>query len=129
MRQLELHLEDRIITKKNGKIISFNRSTGRPFIRSKECFKVFEEKSMLLLKSQAAGEKFLGRVYIDYVFFVKGAQIVDTDNMQTTINDLLQDAGIITNDRNNVEGHYKRIDNAGKWGAIITVIEGWEQDI
>lgn len=45
---------------------------------------------------------------IDYLFEMKGKLDSDVDNMMASINDCLQDAGIIDNDKNVLKGSYAK---------------------
>lgn len=64
---------------------------------------------------------FSGKVFINYIFHLKGLGNIDGDNIQAGINDILQKAGVISNDRNMREWHGKIIENSKEWKTEIAI--------
>ena len=81
----------RVISKKNNR-----RNYGRVSLPS-EAFVRFENDALSQLKK--CKEKHTGAIHIDYSFYIKGRMDTDLDNLITSVNDVLQKAGIIENDR------------------------------
>lgn len=85
-------------SQKNRKIISTNRATGRPFLRTEEKVKVWQLAAGWELKSVPVHFDDRFRVNIDYMFHVKDNRRRDIDNMMASVNDALVTAGIIADD-------------------------------
>jgi Holliday junction resolvase RusA-like endonuclease len=62
-------------------------------------------------------------VRVDYEFHIKGRYDQDTANSKQTIDDILQDSGIILNDSQIIEGSFKKIRGCSEWETVITVTE------
>lgn len=88
----------RVISKKNN--WHPVRRGGRTFVIPSKAWKAFETEAVAQLKTQAGKRKAINSpVYVDYAFMLKGKGNIDTSNMITAIDDLLEKAGVITNDR------------------------------
>lgn len=60
-------------------------------------------------------------VRIDYVFFQKGRMRQDVDNAMGSVNDVLQDAGLIQDDNLIVKGTFEKIGGCPNWSTYITI--------
>lgn len=80
---------------KNQKGITCRGNKPRMYTKKavKDWNKAALEELQLSYRGQADG-----RVKIDYMFYVVDARRRDIDNMMCSINDLLQDAGLLKND-------------------------------
>lgn len=94
---LKILLIGRVASKKNSKQIVFNRKTHKPFIKSSKAFEGFEQMALWQLKRYKS--VFTTPVRIHYRFELKGKESIDADNAQASINDVLQKAGILDNDK------------------------------
>jgi Holliday junction resolvase RusA-like endonuclease len=65
--------------------------------------------------------KFTGPVKIVYLFRRKGNYSQDVDNAICSINDILQDAGIIDDDKNIISGTFNVVQNNPEWSTLITI--------
>lgn len=65
---------------------------------------------------------FSEKVFIDYKFHLRGLGNQDGDNIQAGINDILELAGFLTNDRNMREWHGKIIEGAKDWVTEVEII-------
>jgi Holliday junction resolvase RusA-like endonuclease len=92
----QIIINGRVASLKNSKQVFFRN--GKIIFTSSEAWKKFEALSLHQLRGYS-GEKFKRNVDIDYIFEMKGNGI-DIDNAITGINDLLQKAGIIDDDKN-----------------------------
>lgn len=100
----------RIPSKKNSKQIFVNRKTGGRFITSSRAWKNFENGAIWELKSQFKKRNpYKGDLYIDYTFLMKGKGATDVDNLMSGVNDLLQKAGVIEDDKNILSGSFRKI--------------------
>ena len=76
---------------KNGKSVGVTK-TGRTFVASNKRVKDWQKEAIIELEMQDV--KFRGgRLRIDYKFYVKDYVQRDTDNMISSVNDILQVAG------------------------------------
>jgi Holliday junction resolvase RusA-like endonuclease len=92
----EIVINGRVASLKNSKQIFWRN--GKIIFTSSKAWKSFEELALWQLKKYNA-IKFNRDVDIDYIFEMKG-NCIDIDNAITGINDLLQKAGIIDDDKN-----------------------------
>jgi len=60
-------------------------------------------------------------VRVDYVFYRKGKYKQDFDNAIASINDILQDAGIIVDDELIQEGTFKRYVGCSEWKTELEI--------
>ena len=85
----------------NGRLISkkrnYRRGRGGGLYLSKT-YKDWQENALWQLKQYK--ERWTGPVHIEYQFELKGKIDFDIDNAICSANDLLEDAGIISNDKN-----------------------------
>jgi Holliday junction resolvase RusA-like endonuclease len=94
-------------TKKNSRPIFKNKKTGKHFLGKSEKLRAYEKeaKKLLIAELEKMGEGFpltckvKTRYRFDYVGGLPKVQIADICNLVTMMNDLIQDAGIIENDR------------------------------
>jgi len=85
----------------NGRLISkkrnYRRGRGGGLYLSKT-YKDWQENALWQLKQYK--ERWTGPIHIDYQFELKGKIDIDIDNAIVSSNDLLEDAGVIDNDKN-----------------------------
>jgi Holliday junction resolvase RusA-like endonuclease len=104
---MELTINGKIPSKKNSKQISFNRRTGKRFVRSSDRYLAWQTDILYEIKCLPAKRYFDGPIKIEYLFEVKKGNRSDVDNMIATINDILQESSIIENDLLIMEGYFK----------------------
>ena len=68
------------------------------------------------------GPLFKSPIRVAYTFFLKGKMRQDCDNAISSINDVLQDSGIIENDNLIYEGMFKKIQNNAEWKTVISIV-------
>ena len=92
-------------SKKNSQQILTNRKTGRPFIMPSAAYKAYQKAALMLIPSEA-------RQHIDYpvnvqcVFHMPTRRACDLVNLLEALDDVLVDAGVVTDDNCNViAGH------------------------
>lgn len=96
---MKLTITGNVPSQKNRKVISVNRATGRPFLRSHESVKVWQESALIQLQQQ-----FKGFVVTDYpinlniIIWWDNNRRHDLDNGLSTIMDALAAAGVIEDD-------------------------------
>lgn len=99
-RSLTFTVEGRVASKKNSKQIAHNRYTGQTFITSSKAFKSFEADVLPRLEELAFKGMRLSPPYVtSYRFEMKGKGATDLDNMIASINDIMEKAGIIEDDK------------------------------
>lgn len=123
-------ISGRVISKKNSKRIAFNRRTGRPLLVSSHSYKDFSEEATAelteqLYKAKARGFRFpLQAPYsLDFTFLLKGVSSTDIDNMITSVCDVLQDAGIIDDDKNVVSISARKHNGQPEYKTAITIYQ------
>lgn len=113
-------IKGRVISKKNSKQVI--RNGRRTFVISSKAWIKFEKEAVEQLKKQYGKKKpYDGLVFIDYCFLLKGKTSTDCDNMIASINDLLEKAGIITNDKNVVSGTFRKIGDQPDYSTDISI--------
>jgi Holliday junction resolvase RusA-like endonuclease len=114
MDQITITIEGPPRSKKNSR-----RNFGHVSLPSK-AYEVFHESAMWQLKKVKA--KFVGPIAVTYNFVQKGKMHQDIDNAICSINDVLQDAGIIDDDDNIVSGSFNK--ESGKdWKTTIEIVK------
>lgn len=92
----EYHLWGRVISKKNSKQLVLSRAY--PLIFPSKSYMEFKKQALRELMIQRARPQ-IAPYKIEYSFHLKGKIDIDLDNAVTSINDILQDAGIIGDDK------------------------------
>jgi Holliday junction resolvase RusA-like endonuclease len=93
--KIHFNIEGRVIAKKNSRQIGYRN--GRMVNFPSKRYNEFKEMALWQLKT-IKGE--IKPPYdVRYCFFIKGKMDADLDNLIASINDILQEAGIIENDR------------------------------
>lgn len=117
---MEFVIIGRPISKKNSKNIGVNKYSSRVFITSSSAWKTFESSALSQLSLYSSAQ-YRNEFYVDYEFHFKGNMSVDIDDAISGINDILELAGIIDNDKNIAGGKYRRIKNQGEWKTIVNI--------
>lgn len=131
---LILILKGRPASKKNSKQMFRNSRTGKMFTSSSKAFKRFQNDALSQIlhdvyRATYAGWNSAGLFDICYVFYQKGKLSQDADNAMATINDVLQQALVIEDDKNILSGSFSIVRGAPDWKTeiVITRLEGGEQ--
>ena len=95
---INLTIEGRPISKKNSRQHVTTRD-GRKFVIPSEAFRTFQQIALAQL-NQYRNIQLIGPYKVSYRFFMKGNLDADMDNLIAGVNDILQEAGIIDNDKN-----------------------------
>lgn len=119
MNELKIEFEGRPPSKKNNKVVFKNKYTGRMMVLSSKQHNKFESYALGML--QDVKNMFIGAVDVDYVFYQKGKLSQDFDNAIGTINDILQKAGIIEDDKLIVGGTFKVFRNWKEWKTKVII--------
>lgn len=86
-------------SQKNRKIISVNRATGRPFLRSAPQVKDWQNNAIRELTEQFNGYKIVGYpIELTVVFYYDSNRRHDLDNGLSSVLDALTASGIIEDD-------------------------------
>ena len=110
-------LNSRIISKKNSKRWIYRG--GRKFLVPSTAYERFRNAALWELKKHKV--TFLGAIKIDYTFSLKGKLDIDTDNAMASVNDVLEDAGIIENDKLIMKGSFEKITDQKDWKTVIKI--------
>jgi Holliday junction resolvase RusA-like endonuclease len=134
-RSLVLVVEGRFISKKNSRRFLRNRRTGKRFSAPSEAFEDYKTLAIQQIRRQLRGEGGLTESIaaprrrfrldppyeVDYHFFVKGNGVIDVDNAMASVNDILQDAGVIDNDKNILLGSFEKRMGEREWKARVKI--------
>lgn len=96
---MKLTITGNVPSQKNRKIISMNRATGRPFLRSAPAVKDWQERAYWELKKQTKGFKVTAYpVTVVCTIYFDNRRRHDLDNAYAGVADALVHAGIIEDD-------------------------------
>lgn len=99
---MKLTIKGNVPSQKNRKIISVNRATDKPFLRSAPAVKEWQKIALLSLRTQFKGYKISGYpILVTCTVFFDTARRHDLDNALSTIMDALAAADIIEDDNVN----------------------------
>lgn len=118
---MKIELFGKVISKKNSKQVGRNRYTNKIYVTASDAWKTFEKDALYQLKRYRAKEHFEGPIKIYYSLFYKDKGWLDIDNAVTSINDLLQKATIIRDDRDIKEAHIYIIEGHKEWKSEIII--------
>lgn len=123
MKKIKLIIKGRPASKKNSRIF-FHRG-GRGFSIPSKAYKNFHDSALFQLQSQNfdQGRVFDTPVRVTYLFKRKGNYNQDLDNAIASVNDVLQDAGILANDKLVAELHAFREQKHPEWETVIEIEE------
>ena len=85
------------ITKKNSQQILINRKTGRPFISPSKQYKQYKKDCEPYLEGLVE-EPIDQEMAVKCVYYTKTRRKVDLTNLMEATHDILQDAGVISDD-------------------------------
>lgn len=117
--KIKIIIEGRVISKKNHKVVGRNRYSGKQFFTSGKAWKNFEKDALSQLVM--VRDVFAKNIKIDYKFYFKGNMFTDVDNAMAGINDILQLAGIIDDDKSIKQGSFEIINCHTEWFTEIWI--------
>jgi Holliday junction resolvase RusA-like endonuclease len=118
-------LTGRPITKKNHQTIARNRRTGRPYVLQSERYRQYEQDCLWQLKT--CQERFAGPVRMKCLYWMPDRRKPDLLGLLQATADILEEAGVIDNDRNVVSFDGSRIMGVDKQNPRVEIeIEGVE---
>ena len=112
---MKLKITGRPISKKN------NRRNFRNISLPPKAYGPFEKSAVQQINW--TDKPIAGPLKVDYIFHMKGRLDTDVDNMMAGINDILQTAGVIENDKNIIEGRFTKIAGCNDWLTEIQIQE------
>lgn len=96
---MKLTISGNVPSQKNRKIISVNRATGRPFLRSAPAVKEWQARAEAELQEQFAGYKVTDYpITVTVVVYFDNKRRHDLDNALASVMDALSNSGIIEDD-------------------------------
>lgn len=124
---IRLEIKGRVYVKKNSRRIFTNNRTGRIVNLPSKKFEEFKEETLDYISELfGCNPIFPSPPYrVNYIFEMKGSGATDVDNMIASINDIIQEAGIIEDDKFIMSGEFKKVP---KCGDYKTIIEIWHED-
>lgn len=117
---ITLAIEGRPISKKNSRVHVTTRD-GRKFVLPSEAYREFAKLASLQLREYR--NVMLKAPYkVSYRFFLKGKLDADLDNLIAGINDILQENGIIDNDKNIRKfGESEKVPDCAGWKSEVVI--------
>lgn len=94
---MNITIPGRVPSKKNSKRI-FRRG-GRTIVLPSEGYERWKKQALKVIKKKLIPSPY----YVTYIFRMKGKARSDLDNMIASVNDVLQDAGVLDDDNNILE--------------------------
>ena len=125
-RSLKLTIHARPASKKNSRRVFVHKYTHRVMNLPSQAYDNFRALAMVQLKPHTYSHSFkpfANAIKVDYVFYRKGKLKQDISNAMASIEDVLQDAGIIVDDELIQEGSFKRYSGCTDWKTEITIQE------
>lgn len=122
MRSCLLTLKDlRPISKKNSK--RWLMRGRRPFLIPSEAYEKFEKEALFQIRNQLGADfkTFDQPVSATYNFVLKGRIKADVDNLISGINDILEKAGVVSDDDFIVCGAFSKSQGAPDWTTYIEI--------
>lgn len=125
--KIEFELPFRILSKKNSKNI-VRAGNGKSYVVSNESYKDFENMATeYIIYTILPKLKSLPKppYKCSYDIYFKGAYTADLDNLIASINDVMEKAGLVTNDKHITEylSPTRFTNSSPKWSAKV-VLEG-----
>ncbi len=122
MRKQEIIIRERIASKKNSKQVYCRGN--RPIVTASSAYKKFRDRALSQIATQFDGEVLCGPLSVSYIFHIKGNYDIDIDNAIASVNDVLQDAGVIEDDAM-IEDIVltKKRNGFEEWATYVTIIE------
>lgn len=125
--KIEFELPFRILSKKNSKQIAL-AGNGRRYVVSNESYKDFEGMATEYIRYAVLPKiKSLPKppYKCSYDIYFKGAYTADLDNLIASINDVMEKAGLVTNDKHITEylSPTRFTNSSPNWRARV-VLEG-----
>jgi len=115
---MKIVLTGRVASKKNSKRLV--KVGGRVIPISSKSWKAFEKKALEEIEPQI--EEMLSPPYkVDYVFYMRGKGGTDIDNMMAGINDIVEKAGAIENDKDILEVKAKKIIQSKDYITLVNI--------
>jgi len=136
MQSITLTITGRFIAKKNSRQMKQNRRTKKLFSAPSEAFESYHDDAIRQIRKQLRGGEGNLRASIaaprklyevdppyrvDYFFGVKGKGRIDVDNAMASINDILQDAGVIDDDLNVIWGSFVKSMGKEEWFTKVKI--------
>lgn len=118
---MTIELTGRIPSKKNSRRIF--RNGGRMIIAPSAAYESWRTENMLRLRLLHLKATLAGPLSLTLHLFLKGKIDQDLDNAVASVNDLLQDAGVIENDKQLVELHLYKHSGCPDFSATVEIAQ------
>lgn len=120
---ITLKIDGRVAPKKNSRKMRVNFKYGYHYTVPSDRFEEYKDSFLKQVAKQYDGEPMKPPYCVEYTFFMRGKGATDGDNMEGSINDLLQDAGVIQNDKEIIEWHGRKVLKSKEY---VTIVEIWQ---
>lgn len=119
---IRLEIRGRVRSKKNSRKMRVNYRHGYHYTVPSDAFEAYKESFLEQIATLIPPEPLKPPYHVKYAFYMKGKGATDGDNMEGSVNDIMQEAGIIGNDKDILSWEGKKILKAKEY---LTVIEVW----
>lgn len=118
---MKITIDGRPSSKKNNKRIFRSRHARGFTVLPSKAYNRFHAEAIPQILGQVRG-RIKGPIHIDIQFHFKGKMTMDIDNAMTSLFDVLQDSGIIEDDKQIDSANIKRVlRNQPYWRTEITI--------
>lgn len=120
MKSITIVLLGRVASKKNSKRVICRGN--KPTVLSSKAYERFRKYAKKQIMQQFFDDPIDGDICVSYDFCVKGRYDIDIDNAIASVNDVLQESGVIIDDANitHIEKAMKKR-NCEDWITKITI--------
>lgn len=123
-QSLKLTIYARPCSKKNSRRVFMHKYTHRMMNLPSEAYDNFKAVAIPQIKQYMYDRDFHifdKPVMVDYVFYRKGKLKQDVDNSISSINDIMQDAGLLLDDDLIQRGTFNRYSGCDDWKTEVTI--------
>lgn len=123
---MKIIIQGRPASKKNSRRIFVHKYTHRVMNLPSEAYDNFRAIAIPQIKQHMysqAFRQFAKPIKVDYVFYRKGKLKQDVSNAIASIEDIMQDAGLIADDELIQEGSFKRLSGCEDWKTEVEINE------
>ena len=123
---MKITIVGRPASKKNSRRVFMHKYTHRMMNLPSQAYDNFRASAIPQIKQYMyyqTFKPFANPIKVDYIFYRKGKLKQDISNAMASIEDVMQDAGLIIDDELIQEGTFKRFSGCEEWKTEITITE------
>lgn len=123
---MKITIVGRPASKKNSRRVFMHKYTHRMMNLPSQAYDNFRASAIPQIKQHMyyqSFKPFANPIKVDYIFYRKGKLKQDISNAMASIEDVMQDAGLIIDDELIQDGTFKRFSGCEEWKTEITITE------